>query len=67
MKHHAELVDLDYATDLLEESLIIETIREGELLLHTFKHPDHGLLNAMQAGRTVLIVEGEFLDLRGLI
>ncbi|WP_374321781.1 hypothetical protein [Brevundimonas sp.] len=62
--HHAELIDLDAYTDLLEASVIIETIREGELLIYLFKHPVRGVLTGSQAGSAVLLVQGGYADLR---
>lgn len=64
LDHAFELVDLDYANDLIDESLLIETLREGGLLVRTFKHPDHGILNAIHTGSAALIVQGDYLDLR---
>ena len=62
--HHAELIDLDAYSDLLETSVIIETIREGELMLHFFKHPVRGVMTGSQAGNAVLLVRGGYADLR---
>lgn len=61
---HAELIDLDAYTDLLEASVIIETIREAELLIHLFKHPVRGVLTGIQAGSAVLLVQGGYADHR---
>lgn len=62
--HHAELIDLDAYTDLLEASVIIETTQDGELMLHFFKHPVRGVLTGIQAGSAVLLVQGGYADLR---
>ncbi|WP_313011194.1 hypothetical protein [Brevundimonas sp.] len=62
--HHAELIDLDAYTDLLEASVIIETTKDGELLVHMFKHPARGILTGIQAGSAVFLFSGSCVDLR---
>ncbi|ALJ09072.1 hypothetical protein [Brevundimonas sp. DS20] len=62
--HQAELIDLDLFCEIMEESVIIEAIREGELYLHFLKHPVRGFLTGIHAGSAVLMVEGGYADLR---
>ena len=66
MTGRAELFDLDFYCDLLDECHQVEIIQEGELNLHRIVHPRRGFLTAMQGGRFVLLVEGDFRDNRGL-
>ena len=62
----AELIDLDFYCDLLDESHEVEIIQQGELNLHRIIHPRRGFLTAIQGGRFVLLVQGDFHDNRGL-
>lgn len=62
--HQAELIDLDAFCDLLDQAVIIEAIREGELYLHFLKHPERGFLTGIQAGSAVLITQGGYVDRR---
>lgn len=62
----AELIDIDFYCDLLHESEEVEIIQEGELNLHRIIHPRRGFLTAIQGGRYVLLVAGDFHDNRGL-
>lgn len=64
MTTKAELIDLDHYCELMDQSAMIEIVQEGELNLHFLKHPDRGYLTAVQAGNAVLIVSGEYVDLR---
>ena len=64
--HHAELIDLDEACEIMEQSKIIETIREGELNLLFLCHPERGYLTFMQGGPAVLSVRGGYADRREL-
>ena len=66
MTNHAELIDLDFYCDLLDESEEVELIQQGELNLHRIIHPRRGFLTAIQGGRFVLLVQGDFRDNRGL-
>lgn len=62
--HHAELIDLDEACEIMEQSKIIETIREGELSLLFLCHPERGYLTFMQGGPAVLSIRGGYADRR---
>lgn len=62
--HHAELIDLDEACEIMEQSSIIETIREGELNLLFLFHPERGYLTFMQGGPAVLWIRGGYADRR---
>lgn len=62
----AELIDIDFYCDLLDESDVIEIIQDGELNLHRLIHPRRGFLTAIQGGRYALLVAGDFHDNRGL-
>ena len=62
--HHAELIDLDEACEIMEQSSIIETIREGELSLLFLSHPERGYLTFMQGGPAVLSIRGGYADRR---
>ncbi|HAV49727.1 MULTISPECIES: hypothetical protein [unclassified Brevundimonas] len=64
MTTKAELIDLDHYCELMDQSVMIEIVQDGELNLHFLKHPDRGYLTAVQAGNGVLIVSGEYVDLR---
>ena len=62
--HHAELIDLDLFCEIMDESVIIETVRDRELNLQFLKHPVRGFLTGIQAGSAVLLVRGGYNDLR---
>lgn len=62
--HHAELIDLDLTCEIMEQSAIIETIREGELSLLFLRHPERGYLTFMQGGPAVLAIKGRYADSR---
>ena len=62
--HQAELIDLDQACEIMDESMIIETIREGELNLLFLCHPERGNLTIIQGGSSVLAVRGGYADRR---
>jgi hypothetical protein len=64
MTTKAELIDLDHYCELMDQSAMIEIVQDGELNLHFLKHPDRGYLTAVQGGNAVLIVSGEYVDLR---
>lgn len=66
MTTKAELIDLDFYCHLLDESHEVEVIQQGELNLHRIIHPRRGFLTAIQGGRCVLLVQGDFHDNRGL-
>lgn len=61
---HAELIDLDLFCEIEAEATIIETIRDGELVLVFLKHPVRGFITGIQAGSAVLMVQGGYADLR---
>ena len=48
--YHAELIDLDEACEIMEQSSIIETIRAGELSHLFLCQPERGYLTFMQGG-----------------
>lgn len=62
--HHAELIDLDLFCEIMDESVIIETVSDRELHLQFLKHPVRGFLTGIQAGSAVLLVRGGYNDLR---
>ncbi|WP_292045581.1 MULTISPECIES: hypothetical protein [unclassified Brevundimonas] len=62
--HHAELIDLDLFCEIMDQSVIIEAIREGDLYLHFLKHPLRGVITGVQAGSAVLMVQGGYSDIR---
>lgn len=62
--HHAELIDLDEACEIMDESTIIETVQEGELSLLFLCHPERGYLTFIQGGPAVLSVRGGYADRR---
>lgn len=64
MTTKAELIDLDHYCELMDQSAMIEIVQDGELNLHFLKHPERGYLTAVQAGSAVLVVSGEYADLR---
>lgn len=62
--HHAELIDLDLFCELMEESVIIEIVRDCELLIYMMKHPVRSVITGIQAGSAVLLVQGGYADVR---
>ena len=42
MTTKAELIDLDHYCELMDQSVMIEIVQDGELNLHFLKHPDRG-------------------------
>lgn len=64
MTNHAELIDLDLACEIMDQSTIIETINDGELSLLFLCHPERGYLTFIQGGSSVLSVRGGFEDRR---
>jgi hypothetical protein len=49
---------------LADQSVMVEMVQDRELNLHFLKHPERGFLTAIQAGSAVLIVAGQYADLR---
>ena len=60
----AELIDVDYYCELMDQSVVIEIIQDGELNIHLIKHPEQGVLTAIQGGTAVLLVQGSYIDRR---
>lgn len=64
-QRQVELIDVDFYCHLLEQSQRVEIRQEGELNLHKIIHPERGLLTAVQSGRYVLLVTGDYSDVTG--